>query len=510
MAISPPTRSQNVSPDTLSALRDDLLPPATVRALRDHIPACAACQRHLNRFDAVARALRGQPALEPGDRVLRGVRAHVGRKGVHDMTATRTLVLGGLGAAAAAAAVVILAISLLHGGPGRGVGPTATVTAPISISPTSTSGATPAPSVTATLAPGALIVADPAIARQLSFAFIQGNEVWVSPHSAAPRQVTHLGLRSLQLARIIWAPDQSRLLDVGNDTSHPSNPADQGWIVTLPSGAVTPLPASAAAVAGGCLANCAWMTDRYLVYISTGASHFSNYAIYDTQASRILTTALTAARAVELEVRGTDAYFVDYTASEGPRIGPGVVDRYSLGDNTITQAYTLPAPLVAQGIPSGNFDLSADGTRIVETSEIGASAHCPPGTGICYNYYATASGTVSPAFAVFQTQGMPVAIAPDGTQIAAIYASDTRTQIVQRAMPSGAELTNALPLLDAGDDLLGWTSQEPGVVVQNTVRDNQGNPSAAEVYYAPTGGSAPARLVETINVPSVVFAPPSI
>jgi hypothetical protein len=77
-------------------------------------------------------------------------------------------------------------------------------------------------------------------------------------------------------------------------------------------------------------------------------------------------------------------------------------------------------------------------------------------------------------------------------------------------MPSGAELTNALPLLDAGDDLLGWTSQEPGVVVQNTVRDNQGNPSAAEVYYAPTGGSAPARLVETINVPSVVFAPPSI
>jgi hypothetical protein len=47
-------------------------------------------------------------------------------------------------------------------------------------------------------------------------------------------------------------------------------------------------------------------------------------------------------------------------------------------------------------------------------------------------------------------------------------------------------------------------------VVQNTVRDNQGNPSAAEVYYAPTGGSAPARLVETINVPSVVFAPPSI
>lgn len=50
MAISPPTRSQNVSADTLSALRDDLPPPAIERGLRDHIPGCAACTipaRHL-------------------------------------------------------------------------------------------------------------------------------------------------------------------------------------------------------------------------------------------------------------------------------------------------------------------------------------------------------------------------------------------------------------------------------------------------------------------------------
>ena len=77
MANETLTCQENISAETLSALRDEALDAAEAGRLRAHIPGCAACQARLTDFDRVSSALRGQRELDPGDRVLDGVRARI-------------------------------------------------------------------------------------------------------------------------------------------------------------------------------------------------------------------------------------------------------------------------------------------------------------------------------------------------------------------------------------------------------------------------------------------------
>lgn len=71
---SPPCAA-GVAAATLSAWCDAQLTPDAQARLRAHVADCAACQQRLAQFDLTAQMLLAQRELEPGDRIVSGVRA---------------------------------------------------------------------------------------------------------------------------------------------------------------------------------------------------------------------------------------------------------------------------------------------------------------------------------------------------------------------------------------------------------------------------------------------------
>jgi hypothetical protein len=122
-----------IAPATLSALRDESLPPAETQRLRAHIPTCAACQARIAAFNRVGLALRRQRDLEPGAGVWATLQPQVLRKGRFTMPTTRRNFIGGTIAALSVIILVALFAQVLrhHGAvtiPGT-AGPTATTSA---------------------------------------------------------------------------------------------------------------------------------------------------------------------------------------------------------------------------------------------------------------------------------------------------------------------------------------------------------------------------------------------
>lgn len=116
---------ERVSSATLSALRDNALSAAETERLRAHVTGCAACQHQLATYDAVADALRGQRELEPGDRVVEGLRGRVAHA-PHSLYVMRHATghrWRSLSALASVAALLLLFAYVLGRGswPGRGV-----------------------------------------------------------------------------------------------------------------------------------------------------------------------------------------------------------------------------------------------------------------------------------------------------------------------------------------------------------------------------------------------------
>lgn len=113
-----------VTDETLSALRDELLPAAEAARLRTHAATCPACQARLAQYDDLRRALLDQPELEPGERIVAGVRERLGARPARRLALLRGVThaprrWGGLGALAAAAAVLLLFVYVLGTHPGR-------------------------------------------------------------------------------------------------------------------------------------------------------------------------------------------------------------------------------------------------------------------------------------------------------------------------------------------------------------------------------------------------------
>lgn len=143
--------ADGVSAEALSALRDELLPVSEAERLRLHAARCPTCHARIAQHDELRRALRAQPELEPGERIVEGVRERLGqlptqRRLPRLRGTTRTpLRWSGLGALAAAAAVLLLFAYVL------GTRPIKTVPlAKSTPTPTVTAMTTPAPSATAT------------------------------------------------------------------------------------------------------------------------------------------------------------------------------------------------------------------------------------------------------------------------------------------------------------------------------------------------------------------------
>ncbi len=240
--------------------------------------------------------------------------------------------------------------------------------------------ATPSPLVTPTPTVP-LVVSDAQEAQAVSFAYVQNNDVWVSLHGAQPRQMTHVGLDpQAQLAWIlIWSPDASQLLA----SESPFTSQGQAWLISLSNGTVSPFPPL-------CLGPCWWLGERYIVYPAGGGTHYMQVQLYDIQQRRAVPTALDAQQVVnDLETRESSVYFTPYPMSPPPTPQDGLVKRFDLATNAITAAYTLPGPVIIEGIPLfGAWDLSADGSRLVAAFGNPSTEHCPQSG--CYTYFRTA------------------------------------------------------------------------------------------------------------------------
>lgn len=403
---------------------------------------------------------------------------------------------------------------------------TGTPTAPAGTSlPTATSTTPPSPTITPL--PGTVAISDAAIASQLSFAFVRANDVWVSLRGATPRQVTHLGLPAQQLDwRLIWSADQTRLLATESNDFSTGAFQGQSWIIGLPDQAVTPLSATDL-LTEGCTISCGWLGDRYLVHadVAKVGSHAQVYHVFDTHTRRDLSTRLDSEVITAWEVRGASLYFSPYLDSTGRgTFAPGAILRFDLASNQITTVFTVTiGALVSEGISAANWDISADGSKIVYYFFGGALHDCPAGVH-CETMYQDSTGRVTAIFLHYQAGAnltiqinMPIWISPDG-KIAAGFitgggasgASGPLDTLVQQALPSGNAWSNAIAPGDHPHDdrVLGWMSQPAGIIIQRIEQDAQGNPLTAAILFAPSGADAAAHLVATVQAGQVVFAPP--
>ncbi len=144
MNTAPTTCALGIAPETLSALRDDLLPRDDAARLGRHIPTCAACQRQMHTYDLLASALRAQRVPQRRAELWRGLgHARSLRAGQQQMRRW-----SGLGAIGAVLIAVLIFALLAH----RGT-TTPPVTSSTSTQPTATQQSTPTVSAPPTLAP---------------------------------------------------------------------------------------------------------------------------------------------------------------------------------------------------------------------------------------------------------------------------------------------------------------------------------------------------------------------
>ncbi|HZC05764.1 MAG TPA: zf-HC2 domain-containing protein [Ktedonobacterales bacterium] len=115
------TCAENITPERLSALRDDALASAEAQRLRNHIATCAACQARLADYDAMATALRLQRELEPGERIVNGVRARIAAGGAATRRRVRPSrrLWRGVATLAPVAAIILLFVYVFSGLAGR-------------------------------------------------------------------------------------------------------------------------------------------------------------------------------------------------------------------------------------------------------------------------------------------------------------------------------------------------------------------------------------------------------
>ncbi len=505
MARNTLTCDEHIGGEMLSAWRDGLLPDDEMRHIAVHATTCPACRERLAGFDEVARALHRQVELEPDERVLYGVRRQIA-------SGHRSRWLGqpharlwsGLGALGSVAALLLLFVYVLITGPGSQL-PRLAATATTSARVTTT----------VTAQTGIFSIADPAIARQLSFAFVRNNDVWESYHGAQPRQITHLSLSGQQLSwRLSWTPDQSKILAWAVSDLQPNQPA-YAWSITTDDNNVTPLPSTLAQACGGGL-TCFWLTDRYIVHfdIARIGAHAQYLKLFDLQTGRDISTALDDEKVTEVEVRGSALYYTPYTFSSGPDTSPGMIWRFDVRTDTITRVFTVPGPLISQGLPAGTWDLSQNAHELVAWFGTGVTVHCP--VSACHTYYQDTSGTTA-AILTSQQSMDRLTISPDGEHAASTVAANAATiqqqasdySIVQQMLPSGTVQSTALPqTLGAQYSVLGWTADSTSILVQQAQVDRQENTPPAALYAVTAGRYDAAHLVETLpSGNALTFAP---
>jgi hypothetical protein len=361
---------------------------------------------------------------------------------------------------------------------------------------------------------GLLTVYDPSRALDISVAYVVGADLWASLAGAAPRAIAHLDADphdATLLWKLFWSPDASKLLVTAVSTRQTPWPAVGAWIVTIPDGHVTQLPASAP-LATGCLGfgdggpGCAWMADRYIEYGDTSPAlpnRTGAYRIYDTAQQATIPTVLEQQRIQYAQaIRGTDIYFTPY--------GKANVDRFHLETNTIDRAFTLPGPVVnANSIPGGGWALSRSGQQLVFIPE--TSAGQPECLPTQCAYYLTAQGDTTPLLlSGGMTASTPrggIAISPDGTTVALRLLTSKGDFLSLQRLPAGPlviDTVTTLSVYPSDAYQLGWDAHTPGALLEQFVSSmaNSDPTEQVNVYWCPSGTVSLPLLVESIATAS--------
>jgi hypothetical protein len=366
---------------------------------------------------------------------------------------------------------------------------------------------------------------DVAVARNLTYAFVQNGEVWVSIAGAQPRQLTHLGLSASDVMwGLSWSPSHRHLLvDAGAKFNTMHHVHYGAWIVTVPEGTTTALPSDSPLIdlCGGSTDysgrnGCQWIDDRYLLYPNDAfppQKGSTGYRVYDTVTQRAVSTPLDTLRVQPLLAMRSGALF--FTP-----LGVPEIDRFDVTSGSFSLAFRLPGP-------AGGWSLSADGRRVVflpTTPTRGAPfTPLPCGQG-AYGSYLDASGAtgqILPCRAIDTLVDFgPSApqLSPDGVDLVApaytlSVASDgtkTSSPVLLRQRLSQATVTTG-PGVQAPtpseEDALGWLSETRTLVLQERPWTGGSFDSNSIQVYAVSGDRAtPATLIETIDTRTAVVA----
>src|SRR5579859_2192368 len=142
--------AEQIAPERLTALRHGALSSAEAERLRAHIAGCPACQARMAELETALAALRAERDLDPGDRVIEGVRARlagqprsardgrIGGRVIWNIRGGRRSMWAGLAALAPVAALILLFVYVFAGigrHPATSATPTAGVATPTSLKP---------------------------------------------------------------------------------------------------------------------------------------------------------------------------------------------------------------------------------------------------------------------------------------------------------------------------------------------------------------------------------------
>jgi hypothetical protein len=506
---------ESISAERLSHWRDGGLPASEAQHMREHTMDCPACRERLTGFERVADTLRGQRELEPGGRIWYGVRQRAGQGPAKLPRPPLGRALRGLAAAAAVLALVALFASVLGGHLGRSpIADRAALTA---------SATTPGPTATppASAFPGRLEVADGAAARQLSYAYVLANDVWIGWQGKQPFQATHLGLGADYLIwTIAWSQDRTLLL--ANETADVDATTARAWLIQLaPAFAVSEVAASSPLVRG--CANfftCQWVGHRFVVHPDrTIPNQYHDYhydRIYDLQVGADVPSALDGQEVYALEVRGALVYYTSLQLHSGTN---NFVNRIGIADAANPQFQSnILSPTTFSfelGVTNG-WDVSADGARVVTwpLHPIVGIVNCSIQS--CVVYFSGSGGAPTIIFTRISGPG-ETSIAPDGSRAAALGAisSSPVLQIVRQPLPGGTEVASAVPhdRPEGGsgyqDSLIGWSADSSRVFERQVAVDSHSNNVATSVFAVAAEGSAPATLVLTLHDGAFLFFAPN-
>jgi hypothetical protein len=363
---------------------------------------------------------------------------------------------------------------------------------------------------------GAASIYDPLVARELTYAYAKGSDIYVSIGGRLPTHVLHVDLPSdpAQIPSFAWgfawSPDHSLLLVTATGALNTLHHTLYGvWVVKLPAGTVTILPKSSPIVDACAGIVCLWVANRFVLYqgLLPTANRTWHYGLYDTVAQRSMGTALDA-QSIQYRpvVRGDAVYFTP--------AGKREIDRFDVATDRIAKAFDLPGPVVisnSDGTPDGGWDLSADATRLVFVPASDNGQRCASaGCGL----YQDASGQATPILAVNATRYVPresISISPDGTHAAVVtyYAEDgkQRKEAFQQRLPAGSVSADVLASPEPNDygdyEFIGWSS---GIFLRVAVAAGLTSVTSWRVYFVALDRGTPARLILDVAATFVAFA----